>query len=419
MKIEKIEIQNFRCFENNIFSFNPNMTVLIGDNGSGKTAILDALSLVLSEFIKGFSDIDKSKLPILSKQDKRYVLLEMGQTRIKQSPFDILLIEANITINDNIEICTISDSPMIFDNPHLALNYAKNIMEQDAFLPFIGYYPTDRLCKKKKKNNNEIETLPPSSRLFGYKNCLQTSIELEQIFSWFKTQELIALEEKQEIHILEAVRNAIINMIPEAKNVYWSTKEGGLIVKVQIQGKIQSLPFHLLSDGYRIMIAMVADIAYRMATLNPQLEKNVIKETEGIVLIDEIDLHLHPKWQKIVVERLSNTFPKVQFIATTHSPFIVQSLKANEIINLDRNQLSEDPEKLSLEENALYMGVQDSRSDKFVRKGKIAEEYLNLLNTNNNDEALLITLDELLSEFGDDPVFIAKLKLERLAKLGR
>lgn len=94
-----------------------------------------------------------------------------------------------------------------------------------------------------------------------------------------------------------------------------------------------SLPVWLLSDGYRNVIGMVADIAYRMAILNPHLEEKTVEETPGIVLIDEIDLHCHPKWQRIIVNNLIEVFPKVQFIATTHSPFIIQSLNKAQLIN--------------------------------------------------------------------------------------
>jgi predicted ATP-binding protein involved in virulence len=99
--------------------------------------------------------------------------------------------------------------------------------------------------------------------------------------------------------------------------------------------KVEKLFFGQLSDGYRNLIGMVADIAYRCIKLNPHLGENVISHTPGIVLIDDLDLHLHPNWQKRIVADLKNIFTSIQFVATTHSPFIVQSLKADELINLD------------------------------------------------------------------------------------
>jgi predicted ATP-binding protein involved in virulence len=96
------------------------------------------------------------------------------------------------------------------------------------------------------------------------------------------------------------------------------------------------LPFRLLSDGVRNMLALVADVARRAATLNPHLGADAARKTPGVVLIDEVDLHLHPRWQRRVLDDLRRTFPLVQFVATTHSPFIVQSLGPGELLTLDK-----------------------------------------------------------------------------------
>ncbi len=115
-----------------------------------------------------------------------------------------------------------------------------------------------------------------------------------------------------------------------------------------------SLPFRYLSDGYRNMVAMAADIAVRCATLNPHLGAEAARGTPGVVLIDEVDLHLHPRWQRRVVDDLLRAFPKVQFFGTTHSPFIIQSLPPIEgvqLLNLDNPQ-AEDFTNKSVEDIA-------------------------------------------------------------------
>src|SRR5262249_5044972 len=148
----------------------------------------------------------------------------------------------------------------------------------------------------------------------------------KRLFRWFKTNELAALQREERRHALEAVRSAIVAMVPDATRAIWDFDWDELVTDVAIHGRQQRIPFHLLSDGYRNVIGMAGDIAYRMAVLNPHLLGEAIRETPGVVLIDELDLHLHPKWQRIVVGRLSEAFPKVQFVGTTHSPFIIQSL---------------------------------------------------------------------------------------------
>ena len=97
----------------------------------------------------------------------------------------------------------------------------------------------------------------------------------------------------------------------------------------------QNLLFADLSDGYRMILTMVFDIVKQMITLNPHLGTETLEKTDGIVLIDKLDLSLHPNWQRIVAESLRRTFPLVQFIVTTHSPFVVQSLQAGEVIDLE------------------------------------------------------------------------------------
>jgi predicted ATP-binding protein involved in virulence len=106
-------------------------------------------------------------------------------------------------------------------------------------------------------------------------------------------------------------------------------------------GNVMRIPINQLSDGYKSTISLVADIAYRMAVLNPQLLGDVCKETGGVVLIDEVDLHLHPSWQQRILGDLTAIFPKVQFIVSTHAPAVISSVKSENIILLDDGEVFE------------------------------------------------------------------------------
>lgn len=141
------------------------------------------------------------------------------------------------------------------------------------------------------------------------------------------------------------------------------------------------------------MIAMVGDLAFKAAQLNPHLGADVLNQTPGIVLIDELDLHLHPRWQRHVVEDLRRMFPEVQFIATTHSPFVVQSLRDGELQPLDAQSIPETG-NLSLEEISRLMGVKDPEVSRRYREmvGK-AKDYLVTL------EAAAQSPDEKLADF--------------------
>jgi predicted ATP-binding protein involved in virulence len=430
MKINRLKLQEFRCFEEYKIEFSDRFTLLIGDNGSGKTAVLDALASSISGFLKGFRRVLKpDDLRPICPDDIRYITLTMGQNPIKETGKYLLLISAQGIINNEPFDWVILDTPSYDSDGEIAAvtsEIVEKILQNETLLPVLAYYGTGRLWKK--IDNDEIETLSPNSRLLGYRDCLNPASNLEQLFRWFKTQELAALQKKERRHVLEAVREAIISMIPDAQKVWWDIDWDEILIETIIQRKLQTIPFHLLSDGYRNMIGMVADIAYRMATLNPQLKADVIKQTEGIVLIDEIDLHLHPKWQRQVVGRLLDTFPKVQFIASSHSPFIIQSLYHRDDVLLWDLEKSKTVtiESKSIEDIAEnQQGVEiPQQSQRFLNMEKAAEEFYTVLKqippvSEDEKQRLRQRLDELLLPYSDDPAFQAFLKMERQAVEGK
>jgi len=435
MKINKLRLLNFRCFEEYELNLSDRLTLLIGDNGKGKTALLDAIAYSINNFLEGFSGyVNKENWPFHPQEDDvKYTEIELGQTPLRER-IGSMKIQAHSKIDKKeIDWSTSRYIPdLMISNDDLmqirriTAEWHNRIIEKELTLPILSFYRTGRLWNI-EHNENEFDTLPPGSRLAGYRDCLSPASDLEQLFRWFKTQEIIALQKQEKRHTLEAVRNAIVEMIPEAKRVWWNFEWDQIFIETTIQDKTQHTPFHLLSDGYRNMIGMVADIAYRMATLNPQLEADVIKQTEGIVLIDEIDLHLHPKWQREVVGRLLNTFPKVQFVASSHSPFIIQSLYGRE------DCLLWDLEKaapLTIESKSIediaenQQGVEiPQQSQRFLDMEKAAIEYYEVLQglrgaSDEEKQRLKQKLDDLLEPYSDNPAFQAFLKMERQAAEG-
>jgi predicted ATP-binding protein involved in virulence len=297
---------------------------------------------------------------------------------------------------------------------------AKSVqMAEPVVLPVLSFYGTGRLHVQKKQR--QVSTLKPDSRFMGYLDCLDPASDAKRLLSWFKTQELAALQQGKPISSLEACRAAILSCIPDATKVWFDVQQDALLLETN--GRIQS--FSNLSDGFRNMLAMVADIAVRCATLNPHLGADAALQTPGIVLIDEIDLHLHPRWQRRVVGDLLKAFPKVQFVATTHSPFIIQSLPPIDgvrLINLDAPDQDQPFANQSLEDIA--ESVQDvempQRSQRWQSMLKAAEEYYAVLNSPTDKSSaeldrLRVRLDELSLPFSDDPAFQAFLKTQRLA----
>lgn len=210
-------------------------------------------------------------------------------------------------------------------------------------------------------------------------------------------------------------------IVPGVVAVRWDPKIDDIVFSFQ-NGKI--LPLNNLSEGQRIVVSLVTDLCVRISLLNPHLNGDAREKTSGVVLIDEIDLHLHPKWQKNLLPNLVKLFPKIQFILTTHSPFIIQSLEGvrdSKIINLDDPDLPEDYSRQNhrsvedIAENVMNV-VMPQRSERYMAMKNAAKEYFDLLNKNDGvSEEFKIEikkkLDSLIAKYGtDNPAYAAFLE---------
>ncbi len=234
----------------------------------------------------------------------------------------------------------------------------------DVVLPYIGYYGTGRLWLEQRWSlERTVDPAKRSSRYVGYHNCLTPSSSARQLLAWIKRLTLVEIR-KGPLASLRAVLRAIADCVEGAVAAYFDFEEDDIVV----QFETERFPFRSLSDGQRNMAATAADIAMRCSQLNPQLDDRARTATPGVVLIDEIDLHLHPRWQRGVVQNLLRAFPGLQFVATSHSPFIVQSISAGGVVNLDKHDsVPETPHDQSIEDVAEnIMGVdQPQRSRRY------------------------------------------------------
>ena len=416
MNIQDISIQNFKGFSKRDLNFDNRMTVLIGDNGAGKTSVLEALSFAIGTF---FHRIEGAKARTLKDAEKRRIIVSPESFEI-QLPF-------KIAIKHSFEGKDYSWSResnkikggVTYKNANALINRGKELSElvrsneETVKLPLLAYYGTERLGEKKQK----IAYAKKSSRIDGYYSALDPRSFKRKFLEWFKTFEDSALKFNKDRTLYNAFTAAISEMVPEWKSIHFSWEANDMMGQLNDDSW---MPFSQMSDGYRNIIRISADIAYRAIKLNPHLGENAIKETEGVVLIDEIDMHLHPKWQRHIVNDFKRTFPKIQFIVTTHSPFVVQSLRSNEIIDLNGNISEQNPNELSIDENISFMGVDNFKSNYFSSKEAVVNNYLDILNTSTDaEEQVLTALDELLIKVSHDPVLVAKLKIERISKLGK
>jgi predicted ATP-binding protein involved in virulence len=256
------------------------------------------------------------------------------------------------------------------------------------------------------------------SRFDPYVDCFHTGADHEAVGEWILKHELASLQQKEDTPVLASIKNAAKASIQGCIGLKFDFEKSRIMIEFKDGTKI---PFEHLSDGQRTMLGLFCDLARRAAILNPHLLGEANEKTEGVVLIDELDLHLHPKWQREIIENLRSTFPKIQFICTTHSPFLIQSLREGKLIQLGDESVNE------FYDSSIEDIVEEIQGVKLPQKSKrykdmmsVAEEYYRKLNEseNQNDiEELKAQLDELTIPFSDDPAFVAQLKFEREATL--
>jgi len=435
MYLEKLKLHNFRCYEKLEIEFNRQLTVLVGKNGSGKTTVLEAIAIALGTWFVGFNIVNAKG--INKRTDPLRKAYQIGATDDVQTQFPVE-IEAwgkikeskDPTLHWKRELYTPTGTMTTKDAKEIveyAAEYQKAISEgrTDIYLPIVAYYGTGRLWDYHRQKR--IDFFKVSSRTNGYIDCLDGTANVKLMMDWFQIMTINKYQRQEE--------NLESN--PELDTVYLAMEKclknlsGYSDVKIRYNMGTQELdvyyseqdkqrmriPLNQLSDGYKGMISLVADIAYRMATLNPQLGTEVLIKGDGVVLIDEVDLHLHPAWQQKVIDNLMDIFPKVQFIVSTHAPAIISSVKTDTLrILSDKEVCLTDNQVYGKDVNSVMkeiMGVND-RPDQFV---KLFEQFYRLLSEKKYDEAGAV-LDKLDEDRGYHDPEIAKcrvkLKLERM-----
>jgi len=422
MKIEKIIIKNFKGFEDETFTLNERMTVFIGENAKGKTSVLDALAIAVGSFLRGI-DVARHEARSINKNEIRVKTIE-GQPR-PQLPVEITAFgEVN---NKKMDDGWLRSVEKITKKTNTTFVKAKNIeLEAKAMLkesranggvtfPVIAYHGTGRLWAEHEEKKASYRKQGEGVEM-AYLKCLSPKSSSKEFLSWYKTfeDEARKFNEADNKIFLETFNQCIISMMPDKhwQEMAFSFKDDDIIgIFTTPEGKRERLLFSQLSDGYRNLIGMVADIAYRCIKLNPHLGKNVIKETPGFVLIDEIDLHLHPNWQRRIVNDLKNTFPLIQFVATTHSPFIVQSLKSDEVWNLDKI-MDVAPNELKIDSvSTEIMGVPNPYSETNSELYDKSKVFLSNLEAGKAENELQKELEDI-----SDPAVRAFLELNKLSK---
>ncbi|HBP53057.1 MAG TPA: hypothetical protein DD643_01300 [Synechococcus sp. UBA8638] len=324
-KLDRVEIENYRAIGKLHLPLDRDLTVLHGENGHGKTSVLSAIAMSLESirmFLLGLSSVDFRKV------DSH---LRVGLTTVGGMAWDR---QGMVDPRSVLQEQSLQDLKGEMD----AIISADQEGTEPLDLPIVAFYDTDRAVLDPPQHRSKSRTEFP--RYEALRDALSARADFEDTVHWFHAKENEELREQKERldfghqrNDLKAVRKAIEAMLPGVSNPRIGYGPLCFVVSVQPDdGEPEKLSIDQLSGGYRIMLALAADLARRMAQGNPHLEDPL--QSEAVVLIDEVELHLHPSWQQRVLADLTRTFPNTQFIVSTHSPQVLTTVKPEHVVEL-------------------------------------------------------------------------------------
>lgn len=441
MKINNITIDNFRGFEHKFFELDPKMNVILGDNTTGKTTLLQAVQIALGAFLQemtllpGGNGYSRNFRP--TDHVKIYSESSKGFIPIKQKPsievnaecvigqFDKFTQQINTSTNHIWWKRTSNKNSKA--NALQLMNFVADIEDKrrkadeegtNSLFPLFLSFGATRLEKnyrgaEKTKQRETRETK-------AYKCALDEQVDFKGAFDWIYRYEKSFDKGSEFAGTNEAFLNAIKDAIPAIRQIDIDTKNNEFTAQIKMSKDDEPywLTYDMMSAGFKAMINITAEIAHRCIELNGFLGLEAVKKTPGIIMIDEVDLYLHPHWQQHILSDLQTAFPEMQFVVTTHSPFIVQSIKSQNVITLDGVKGDSNPDMRSIEDIAVTeMNMDTARFPRYQQMVEQAEKYYQLVKLGKEKtlEARNVKkeLDDIEALFSDDPAYVALLRAER------
>ena len=319
MQLEKLTLVNYRGFPNTTIDFDGKSVVFFGINGVGKSSIIKSICTVLSQTINRVTGNQFKQQITLGSDDVRFGTSVLEITGVF-SMYESGKYSLNVSYNKKLGAKSTNRKELAA----FADAFNSCYMHEGATLPVFAYYGVNRVVLDIPLR---IRTKHEFGRLESYQNAISTKTDFRTFFEWFRNQEDLENEIKVKTnnfhykdHCLEATRSAITKMLPELSNIRIARKP----LRMCATKHGQTLSMEQLSDGEKCVVAMLGDLSRRLALANPHLSNPLLGT--GIVLIDEIELHMHPSWQRKIISVLQEIFPNVQFIITTHSPMVLGEL---------------------------------------------------------------------------------------------
>ena len=336
-RFHEIRVNNYRCFEELRLPFEEDTTVLFAENGGGKTALLNALAMGLSVFQRGSSKI----LKLSAERDLRIRAIDE-----QEGCEPVGRCEVNWTASvGEMESVTWSTAVKSKDSSVRTRNRHRPILEALEQVrvpgerwPLFAWYGVDRL--ERPRDRRKVERT--RDRWEAYASSLDPNLDEAPLLQWIQDEFLgdVARREQKmaERSFHRAVMEATVRATPGVTGTWYDAATKGPMVRFE-DG--HEAPWSELSDGYHVFIALVADIARRAVMLNEFDGADAPARVEGVVLIDELDLHLHPRWQRVALSSLRDVFPRLQLVISTHSPQVLSSAKNRQVRRLVDGQIQD------------------------------------------------------------------------------
>lgn len=415
MILKELTVKNYRPFIDERFPLSPQVTVIAGVNGRGKSAILDALSLLLSRLLPQVTPA-RGGYKYLRPQD-----IHQGEEALRLS---LSAAFENIPVDFSIDY-----DPAGGQRPKKLLPQLRREIKRiygdperagDA-APIAVYYTTDRASYRLPRR---LLTGLVQDQAAAYHGALfNRQVDYRDFMSRYQGwSESVARGEGPQgknQKTIAAIERAVAVFLPGFGNLRVETEPLRLLVSKHDK----PLDLTQISDGERSLLAMMIDLCRRLVLANPELDDPL--QGAGVVLIDEVELHLHPQWQREILEKLRTTFPRIQFVLTTHSPFVIQSVRSGEeLALLDSQPLAELENKGVEEISRALMGVdRPDVSERYEEMKVVAKTYLEMLNEAAAAPEKKLAdyrkrLAESIAPYADNPAFQAFLELKQVTKLG-
>jgi predicted ATP-binding protein involved in virulence len=433
-----LALRNFRCFTDCTIELHPQFTVVVAENGFGKTALLDAFGIALGTFVDALTGSQH-----FHKFDRSDVRLVQGENSAMKPKLPTEFVADGYILGQPIRWsrALLGDSRRARTTRKGSEDFTKGAREfRDSIegdpaktnegrtiLPLIAFYGTGRLWSEHRLTEGKRKyAIAASGRLSGYTDCLSSSSSFKGFVAWYenKMNEIgdarFKTESFNNVSLVRGVQEAVrVVLTPSGWcDLNWDSEKRSLFVEHASHGR---LPLTSLSDGVRNMIGLIADVARRCASLNPHLSGEAAQLTPGVLLIDEVDMHLHPRWQQTVVDLLRKAFPSLQMIVSTHSPHVLSTVDSESIrvIRLhDGHGVPEIPpfQTRGVESADILAKVMDVDPVPQIEPARWLRDYRALIQTGEYASSAGARLfEQLVAHFGEKhPVLIEVETLRRL-----